>query len=262
MDDLNKNQIILLTLFVSFVTSIATGIVTVSLLEQAPQGVTRTINQVVERTVERVVPGEQTQIIKEVPVIITEEELIVDAINKSSPGVFSFVVEKNNQKEFVGSAVYVDGRGYFVTSLSFVPDNEVANYYVVSDSQEEFAVSVTQRASHSALVRVREIDRGRFNDSYGGLSKLTPVSDQLNIGQTVIALGATKAGSHNASVSIISSLTDSPTATSTIINNNAATVENSGGPLLHIQGGMIGLNVGLRQSVSAREIKSLIDLIN
>ena len=85
MEDLNKNQIILLTLLVSFITSIATGIVTVSLFEQAPQGVTRTINRVVERTVERVVPGETTSIIKEVPVIVTEEELIVKAINSVSP---------------------------------------------------------------------------------------------------------------------------------------------------------------------------------
>ena len=36
LEHLNKTQIILLTLLVSFVTSIATGIVTVSLLAQAP----------------------------------------------------------------------------------------------------------------------------------------------------------------------------------------------------------------------------------
>lgn len=51
MDHLSKQQLILLALLVSFVTSLATGIFTVSLMSQAPQGVVQTINQVVERIV-------------------------------------------------------------------------------------------------------------------------------------------------------------------------------------------------------------------
>ena len=51
MEDLNRQQVILLTLFVTFVTSIATGIVTVSLMDQAPTGATNTVERVIERTV-------------------------------------------------------------------------------------------------------------------------------------------------------------------------------------------------------------------
>ncbi len=56
MSDLSKQQLILLALLVSFVTSLATGIVTVSLMDQAPQGVTRTISQVIEKTIQQIAP--------------------------------------------------------------------------------------------------------------------------------------------------------------------------------------------------------------
>lgn len=51
MNDLSKQQLILLALLVSFVTSLATGIFTVSLMDQAPQSVIQTINRVVEKAV-------------------------------------------------------------------------------------------------------------------------------------------------------------------------------------------------------------------
>ncbi len=51
MESLSKQQLVLLALLVSFVTSLMTGIVTVSLMDQAPGGVTRTITQVIQKTV-------------------------------------------------------------------------------------------------------------------------------------------------------------------------------------------------------------------
>ena len=59
IEHLSKHQIVLLAFLVSFVSSIVTGIVTVTLLGQAPPGVTKTINQIVERTVQTVVPATQ-----------------------------------------------------------------------------------------------------------------------------------------------------------------------------------------------------------
>ena len=52
--NLNTQQIVLLCLLVSFVTSIATGITVVSLMQQVPEPVTQTINRVIEKTVETV----------------------------------------------------------------------------------------------------------------------------------------------------------------------------------------------------------------
>lgn len=84
MEHLTKQQIILLALLVSFVSSIATGIVTVSLLDQAPPTVTQTINRVVERTIEQVVPSATTT--KET-VVIREDEATTEAIAKAARSI-------------------------------------------------------------------------------------------------------------------------------------------------------------------------------
>lgn len=52
--DLDKKQLILLTLLITFVVSIGTGIVTVSLMKQMPKSVPQTINNVIQRTIEKV----------------------------------------------------------------------------------------------------------------------------------------------------------------------------------------------------------------
>lgn len=54
IEELSKSQLILLMLLVNFVTSVATGVLTVSLLDQAPPVVSKTINQIVDHTIQTV----------------------------------------------------------------------------------------------------------------------------------------------------------------------------------------------------------------
>lgn len=59
--DLNKSQMVLLLILLSFVVSMATSITTYSLLEKAPEEVRSPITQVVQRTVEKIVEVEKGQ---------------------------------------------------------------------------------------------------------------------------------------------------------------------------------------------------------
>jgi hypothetical protein len=95
LEKLNKTQIILLALLVSFVTSIATGIVTVSLVQQAPPAITQTVNRVIEKTVERVVEkdlsknGEPKVVTKEKVVLVKEADFVADAVKGAVPSLVS-----------------------------------------------------------------------------------------------------------------------------------------------------------------------------
>ena len=52
MEDLTKQQMVLLTVLVSFVCSVATSIMIVSLLTDTAPAVSQTINRIVEKTID------------------------------------------------------------------------------------------------------------------------------------------------------------------------------------------------------------------
>lgn len=88
IEDLNKTQLLLLTLLVNFITAIATAVLTVSLLEQAPPPVTQTVNRIVERTVQTVEQAPLPVISAIQPqketVIVREEDLLSAAIRSDA----------------------------------------------------------------------------------------------------------------------------------------------------------------------------------
>ncbi len=114
MEYLNKSQIILLSLFVSFVSSMATGIVVVTLMQQAPEPVLQTITNVVERTIEKIVPT-----IIEKPgktIVIKDEDLMISAIERNSKSVVAFSITREDGEIWVaGVGVIVSADGLVVT---------------------------------------------------------------------------------------------------------------------------------------------------
>jgi len=136
--DLNKNQLILLTLLLSFVTSIATGIATVTLLQEAPESVTVPINRVVRQTVEKIQQVEGKTTVQ--TIVVKEEDLVVDAIAKNQGALFAITIESQDEN---GQAVETSvGRGFVISDDgTMVADGALvrsSGVYYASNSNGKF----------------------------------------------------------------------------------------------------------------------------
>ncbi len=192
MEGLNKTQLILLALLVSFVTSIATGIVTVTLMDQAPAGVTQTINRIVERTVERVVPssggGTKT-------VIIKSEDFIIEAVKKNSGSIVKVSTFTQNEKgetvngEPLGVGFIVSTDGIVALDSDIVSDE--TKYTVTLADGKIFKANTLQQDEKNGLALIKVVpanDKETIRLSPVELSDLSG-ENSLKLGQTVIALG-------------------------------------------------------------------------
>lgn len=256
MENLTKQQIILLTLLVSFVTSIATGIVTVSLLDQAPKGVTETINRVVEKTVERViqVPTQgAAAVIQKETIVVKEDDQTVSAIEKNSKSIVRIyhegVTEANPEphKIFEAMGIVVSKDGMMASTANLVgKENLIAEF---SDNAV-LPVNVISAAegSSTVLLSVTKTEKSGYN--------FVPVhlgdSNGVKLGQAVI--GITGRDKNAISVGIISSIkrddvksitsSSTPAQVSDVISIETTLNprENTlGSPLLSLSGDVIGI---------------------
>lgn len=152
--DLNKVQLILLALLLSFVTSLATGITTVTLMQQAPASVTVPINRIVRQTVEKIVPVEGEKTVE--TIVVKEEDIIVEAISVNQASLFKvtkdIVDADGNDAE--GSA----GQGFAVTDTIVVVDKVMVpgegNYYVTNASGKFKAEFVAGNDAGFAFLKI------------------------------------------------------------------------------------------------------------
>jgi hypothetical protein len=189
--DLNKPQLIMLALLLSFVTSIATGITTVTLMQQAPSSVTIPINRIIRQTVEKIVPAEGKTTVQ--TVVVKEEDLVVDAIAKNKSALFSVTKET---KDIDGRTIEISaGEGFAVSNDgivavdgSLVPDKEV--YYVKNDSGKFHADFISLDKNGFSLLKIGapldEKNKITFSvPTFGDLSKMKEGQKVLVLGNTI-----------------------------------------------------------------------------
>jgi hypothetical protein len=277
MEELTKTQLILLALLVSFVTSIATGIVTVTLLDQAPPGVTQTINRVVERTVEKVVPGQTASVItKETTVVVKEENLIIDAVEKNSKNLVRIALgdEKGELGKGLGVGVIVSADGLIVTDVLNLTDSK--KYLIQTSSGKVFNANFDSVDGDLAFLSVSQTGDAE------NLVKFTKPSfgdtGNIKLGQTVVAIGGL---SSNSVLSGLISRIDKKTievpktestSTSTqtqkievvsnMVSNISIPVDYSGGPLIDVDGFLLGLNMARKDGSYSIPINFVIDIVS
>ena len=238
--DLNKPQLILLTLLVSFVTSIATGITTVSLLEQAPAQVSRTINHVVERTIEKVVPGDTK---KTETIVIRQDDLVVDAIDKNTPALVKISTVKTEEKEStdLGIGFIISSDGFIATDATLIAKDGV---YQIEVNGSTYQITFVRSGDGVALFQIK-------TDDASPKKKFTAVSfgkaTSVKIGQTVIALTGNPVAMLQGTVtelvtSTVPSDLKDPVKTITEISINEGVGKRyAGAPVFDIDGSVVGM---------------------
>ncbi|MFA6256991.1 MAG: hypothetical protein WCT29_01630 [Candidatus Paceibacterota bacterium] len=180
--DLNKSQLILLAVLLSFITSIATGITTVTLMQQAPASVTVPVNRVIQQTVEKIQQVEGKTTVQ--TVVVKEEDLVVDAIAKNRDAVFNLIKGDDFAAMPAGRAFAVSSEGIIVADTAFVPGE--GTYYAENASGKFRAHFVASQKGFSFLklgAPVNATDKLTFSvPTAGDISK-------MKIGQKVIVLG-------------------------------------------------------------------------
>ncbi|HEY5587675.1 MAG TPA: hypothetical protein VIK86_01825 [Candidatus Paceibacterota bacterium] len=167
--ELDKKQLILLTLLITFVVSIGTGIVTVSLMNQMPKSVPQTINNVIQRTIEKVTTVEtpakvttsNNSIVQDKGLLIGDGDTVVSIypLEDKSPaastpvstvsttgsvGIVSPVVVKE-----LGQGIIISDVGLVLVDSSIL--NESQNYKIILN-KTDFNASVLKKFNNGFTV--------------------------------------------------------------------------------------------------------------
>ena len=213
IEHLTKHQIVLLAFLVGFVTSIATGIVTVSLMDQAPPSVTRTINQIVERTVEKVVPAAvpasqgaaaaAATVTKETTVVVKNDDLVAQSIATVQKGIVR-IISLNDRTVLVARGVVVDANGIVLSDRGALEPLGTINFEAILPGGEHVA-AVMRIPIGTSTIAVLDLQMA----SSSGKVAVVPIAQagKLQLGGSIIRIGGS--GSDTVGTGVIAKLPDS-----------------------------------------------------
>lgn len=171
INELNKKQLILLTLLITFVVSIATGIVTVSLMKQMPTSVPQTINNIIQRTIEKVSPSttsipEVSDTSKDVTnkstLLVGDGEVLVsiysisevntiptDTTTLTNTVIPTDTIKTNETSKELGQGVIISDIGLILVDSSILTDKEK---YKVVLNKTDFEASILKKFNNGFTI--------------------------------------------------------------------------------------------------------------
>jgi len=193
--ELNKTQLILLSLLITFVVSIATGIVTVSLMQKAPKSVPQTINNVIQRTIEKVttvqVPSadsskeenvtddkKSTSLVADGNVMVSiysadEKVVPIDTPTPNDPSTIEVSSEDATSEEIIPEPRKALGQGIIISDvgLILVESSILSGHskFIVVLEETDFSVSILKKFNNGftilKIISKQEIDDLKIEDS-------------------------------------------------------------------------------------------------
>lgn len=266
IESLNKAQIVLLTLLVSFVTSIATGIVTVALMDQAPPAITQTINRVVEHTVERIVPAQQVAAAAGAPVvktvIVKQSEAVAQAVGTASKSVMRIVLSSDKEASPLAIGVAVSSN-MIATDGAALKDG--TSYSLVLDNGTLVPLGDQTRTAGGIALFPLAAPKGTSTPP----TALTPIAiahGSLQLGQVTIALTGLKSPRIATGVITSISVTEASVATTTAATTPTTLETNigldalaAGTPFVDTDGSLIGMyTIGTDSVIPVSVVASLL----
>jgi serine protease Do len=168
------------------------------------------------------------------------------------------------KRQSIGSGFVIHEQGYIVTNAHVVRGTTECKVVFADKSEYEAKIVSTDREHDLAVLRIkaeRSLKRIRLGRS-----------DDLMVGETVIAIGNPLGYQHTVTTGVISAVGreldfESGVAYKNLIQTDAGiNPGNSGGPLLNINGELIGINTAIRgdaQNIGfAIPVDSLVDLLH
>jgi hypothetical protein len=243
MEDLTKQQMVLLTVLVSFVCSVATSVTIVSLLTDAAPTVSQTINNIVEKTIERVVTGTTTPtVIKPSPTpVLSESEKVISAVQENLP---KLVVIRSKEKEGetatstpkigIGSVVSPDG--LIATDSSLL--GEGTEFIITFGDKYRYAKKVYfDNSLHLTILLADGAVKGDKNTEAATFSSLSYTREDMKLGSPILVLG----GENGRSITR-GTLTEAPEDKTSplLVGDISLTAAQKGGIVFGLDGKVIG----------------------
>jgi len=182
------------------------------------------------------------------PVTASEEQLLIDLYQRVNPSVVAILVEDQTGGA-LGTGFVIDTEGHVVTNFHVVEGAQQIEVDFPSGFKTRGQVLGTDADSDLAVIKMDTLPE-----------QLIPVplgdSDQVQVGQRVVAIGNPFGLSGTMTIGIVSGLgrtlesvrlTESGAFSAPDIIQTDAAINrgNSGGPLLNLQGEVIGVNKAL-----------------